>query len=115
MVRSALAEMLDRGRWRARAREEPPVWVLLDVDREYRQKAEGGKLRRIAPRRFNPGNVAWLPVLHAERDRWQLTALYSNTALAHELGRTPDWVVIYFTPIRIQRISGPSSQKLKGR
>jgi putative hydrolase len=97
MVRSALAEMLGRGRWRARAsREEPPIGVLLDVDREYREKAEAGRLRRIAPKRFNPGDVAWLPVLHAERGHWHLTALYSNTALAHELGRTRDWVVIYF-------------------
>ena len=25
-----------------------------------------------------------------------MTALFSNTALAHQLGRTGDWVVIYF-------------------
>ena len=97
MVRSALAEMLGRGPRRARGdRDEPPVNVLLDVDREYREKTEAGTLRRIAPKRFNPRQVAWLPVLHTERDSWQLTALYSNTALAHELGRTRDWVVIYF-------------------
>jgi hypothetical protein len=97
MVRSALAEMLGRRRWRVRgSRNEPAVAILLDVDREYREKAESGTLRRIAPRRFNPGNVAWLPVLHTERDHWQFTALYSNTALAHELGRTRDWVVISF-------------------
>jgi putative hydrolase len=97
MVRAALAEMLGRGRWLARrGHSEPPVSVLLDVDREYREKAEAGTLRRIAPKRFNPGNIAWLPVLHTERDDWQLTVFYSNTALAHELGRTRDWVVIYF-------------------
>jgi putative hydrolase len=97
MVRSALGEMLGRGHWRAKGRvDEPPVAVLLDVDREYREKAGAGRLRRIAPKRFNPGNVAWLPVLHTERERWQLTVLYSNSALAHELGRTRDWVVIHF-------------------
>lgn len=41
-------------------------------------------------------NEAWLPILHTERGSWQFTALYSNTALAHNLGRTRDWVVIYF-------------------
>jgi hypothetical protein len=34
--------------------------------------------------------------LHTSRDGWHLTALYSNTARAHELARTRDWVVIYF-------------------
>jgi len=30
------------------------------------------------------------------RDPWHFTALFSNTARAHELNRTRDWVVIYF-------------------
>lgn len=47
-------------------------------------------------RRFNPGNEAWLPILHAQRGSWHFTALYSNSALAHRLDRTRDWVVIYF-------------------
>jgi len=38
----------------------------------------------------------WLPVLHTERDTWRFTVLFSNTALAHQLGRTRDWVVVYF-------------------
>jgi putative hydrolase len=50
----------------------------------------------IAPRRFNPSNEAWLPILHTERDGWHFTALFSNTGRAHDLGRTRDWVVIYF-------------------
>jgi DNA polymerase (family X) len=73
----------------------PGVAMLLDVDREYREKTAAGALRLIAPRRFNPQGVAWLPVLHARRGRWHFTALYSNTARAHDLGRTRDWVVIY--------------------
>ena len=71
-------------------------FVLLRVDDEYRKKAAAGKLPRIAPRRFNPDKQAWLPILHSSRDRWHFTALYSNTARAHRLGRTTDWVVIYF-------------------
>ena len=76
--------------------EEPTVEELLDVDREYREKAAAGDLRTIAPKRFNPGHDAWLPVLHARRGPWHFTALFSNTALAHKLGRVHDWVVVYF-------------------
>lgn len=75
---------------------EPPVSLLLDADALYRRKAAAGELRLIAPRRFNPTGAAWLPILHARRGEWHLTVLYSNTARAHELGRTRDWVVIFF-------------------
>lgn len=97
-IRAALASML--GRRARRGPQEPaqgpPVDVLLDVDREYRQKAGAGKLPTIAPRRFNLKGEAWLPILHTSRGEWHFTALYSNTARAHELGRTRDWVVLYF-------------------
>lgn len=75
--------------------ERPSVELLLEVDEEYRRKAEAGRLPRIAPRRFNPAGEAWLPILHTDREGWHLTALYSNTARAHDLGKTHDWVVIY--------------------
>jgi DNA polymerase (family X) len=75
---------------------DPAVATLLEVDREYREKAAAGQLQKIAPRRFNPEHVAWLPVLHARRDERHFTALYSNTERAHELHRTHDWVVIFF-------------------
>jgi len=81
---------------RAPHEELPSVALLLDVDREYRSRSAAGELRRIAPRRFNPNGEAWLPVLHTERGPWHFTALFSNTARAHELGTTHDWVVIYF-------------------
>ena len=70
--------------------------MLLEVDREYRQSAAAGKLPKIAPKRFNPEGAAWLPILHTDRGQWHFTALFSNTARAHELGRTDDWVVVYF-------------------
>ncbi len=76
-------------------RNEPTVAELLDVDREYREKARRGVLPLIAPRRFNPSGRRWLPILHTTRRDHHLTALYSNTARAHHLGRTSDWVVIY--------------------
>lgn len=73
----------------------PPVAELLDVDAEYRAKAEEGALRKIAPHRFNPTGEAWLPILHTHRGQREYTALFSNTARAHKLGRTRDWVVLY--------------------
>ncbi len=73
----------------------PPVAELLETDREYREKARSGRLPKIAPQRFNPTGEAWLPVLHTQRGDHHYTALYSNTARAHELGMTHDWVIIY--------------------
>lgn len=78
------------------AARAPAVELLLDVDAEYRARAEKGELRLIAPRRFNPEGKAWLPVLHTTRESWHFTALFSNTARAHELGTTGDWVILYF-------------------
>ncbi len=76
--------------------QAPPEKLLLEIDREYREMAEKGKLRTIAPRRFNPGGERWLPVMETERNGWSFSALYSNTARAHEKGKTRDWVVIYW-------------------
>jgi Holliday junction resolvasome RuvABC DNA-binding subunit len=120
LLRAALAGMLARTRpAQARERAEPSVEALLDIDRQYREKAERGVLPRMAPRRFNPSGEAWLPILHAERDPWHFTALYSNTARAHELGRTRDWVVVYFSHdggLEGQRTIVTASQgRLRGR
>jgi hypothetical protein len=96
-VRATLAQMLQRVRPRTRQPgEEPAIDTLLDVDREYRSKSDRDALPRIAPRRFNPSGDAWLPILHTERGDWHFTAMFSNTARAHEFGHTRDWVVIYF-------------------
>lgn len=74
----------------------PGVDLLLDVDREYLDKAQAGVLRRIAPRLQNPAGEAWLPVLHTRRDGWSFTALFSNTERAHLYHRAHDWVVILY-------------------
>ncbi len=96
-IRAGLAAALGRGQARGRRHARlPPARLLLDIDAEYRQKAAAGELPTIAPKRFNPEGVAWLPIMHAARRGWHFTALFSNTARAHELGRTDDWVVIYF-------------------
>jgi DNA polymerase (family X) len=97
MLRATLAGMLARTRPRRRQRTfEPGVDLLLDIDREYRQKDASGALPKIAPRRFNPSGDSRLPILHTERGDWRFTALFSNTALAHDLDRVRNWVVIYF-------------------
>ena len=72
----------------------PTADTLLSIDAEYRTRADLHQLPTIAPRRFNPTRAHWLPVLHTERDGQHFTAMFSNTARAHELGRTGDWVVI---------------------
>jgi DNA polymerase (family X) len=110
-IRASLHVMLSRGRASRRASAaasggthiaasleaaRPPVAELLAVDRLYREKAARGELPTIAPRRFNPSGEAWLPVLHVSRGGLHYTALYSNTALAHQLNRTRDWVVLFF-------------------
>jgi len=96
----SLAARLGRVRGRAGAAavpaQEPSVGEVLDVDREYRERAAAGSLRTIAPRRFNPAGGAWLPVLHTQRGSRHYTALFSNTARAHQLGKTRDWVILYF-------------------
>ena len=72
MVRIALAERLGRPQFRRMRQSQslPPVSVLLDIDREYREEAAAGSLRKIAPKRFNPSGEAWLPILHAKREAW---------------------------------------------
>jgi DNA polymerase (family X) len=96
-VRGVLASVLSRrvGRSPSRSRS-PSVELLLDVDRAYLEAAAAGTLHKITPRRFNPDKTAWLPVMHVDRDGWAFTAMFSNTELAHRLGRTNDWVIIYF-------------------
>ena len=103
-VRDVLDAMLRRARMHSRppaaeiraTHELPSVALLLALDARYRQQAEAGELPKITPRRFNPEREAWLPVLHATEGGLHFTVLYSNTALAHRLGRTRDWVVLFF-------------------
>ncbi|MBK7857848.1 MAG: DNA-binding protein [Archangiaceae bacterium] len=104
LVRDAVAGMLQHSMRRANRRVTPPgaalstpsTETLLSIDSDYRAKAARGDLPLLAPVHFNPTHSAWLPVLHAEADGFHFTAMYSNSARAHRLGRTQDWVVIYF-------------------
>lgn len=73
-----------------------PVKVILDFDAEYRKRAASGKLKRIAPRLLNPEKKGWLPIMVKEHAGYKFTVMFSNTATAHKLGKTDDWVVVYF-------------------
>ncbi len=100
-IRDALAGMLSR-RGRSKAREksteadQPDVALLLEIDKLYREKAAKNELRKIAPKRFNPERKKWLPVMNTQKQGWTFTVLYSNSARAHDLNKTHDWVVIYY-------------------
>ena len=93
----SLAGRLSRYRLPEPVIGEPGVADLLAVDDEYRSQAQQNLLPTISPRRFNPENDPWLPLYQTRRQGWRYRALYSNTALAHRLEQTHDWVVIYFT------------------
>jgi hypothetical protein len=95
-IRDALAGRLGRYRFARPLQNEPRVAELLKVDQEYRDRVDSCQLPMIAPRRFNPNQKSWLPIYQTRRGGWRYRALFSNTALAHRLGQTHDWVVIYF-------------------
>ena len=113
LVRDALETMLNRtGRRRSKAKRRQPVIyqaketaiqsaapsieLLLAVDEQYRYLAKAGQLKMVTPKRFNPEGKCWLPVMQLSKDGWDFNVLYSNTARAHELGKTDDWVVVYY-------------------
>jgi hypothetical protein len=92
----SLAGRLGRSRRPEPVGREPAVADILAIDAEYRRRAEQHALPTLAPRRFNPENAPWLPIYQTDRGGWFYRALFSNTALAHRLQTTRDWVVVYF-------------------
>jgi hypothetical protein len=120
-IRDSLAHRLGRIRRETPGSEsrpsEPAISELLDVDAEYRREACAGRLKTVAPRRFNPQHTAWLPVLHTTRGERHYTALFSNTARAHALRKTGDWVVLYCDGKSGERqctVITPESGRLRG-
>jgi DNA polymerase/3'-5' exonuclease PolX len=68
MLRAALAGLLSRTcRVPREHAPEPAADILLDIDREYPEKAPQDALPKIVSRRLNPSDEAWLPALHTER------------------------------------------------
>lgn len=75
---------------------EIPVPAVLEIDEEYRAQAAARRLKMIAPRLLNPEKKAWLPLMVREYKGYKFTVMFSNTPTAHKLGKTNDWVVVYF-------------------
>ncbi len=73
-----------------------PVGTILEMDEEYRKRAAAGKLKMIAPRHLNPEKKKWLPIMIREHKGYKFTVMFSNTATAHKLRKTNDWVVVYY-------------------
>jgi putative hydrolase len=59
---------------------EPSIEELLALDGVFRQQGEQGP-----------------PLFHQSAKGWRYRVRYANSALAHRLGRTRDWVVIWYT------------------
>lgn len=61
---------------------QPPVRLLLEIEREYRAQSPAAK----------PAGAA--RELRVQRDGWNLRVFYSHSARAQELARTRDWVIV---------------------
>ena len=99
MLGQAIAQMVRTGRWAQLER------LRGAVAPEQLFQSIPGVGPELARRLHEHLDVDTLPILHTERGDWHFTALFSNTARAHELGRSRDWVVIYF-----HQDSGPDGQ-----
>jgi DNA polymerase (family X) len=77
--------------------EEPSVADLLWVDHEYRRLARKNQLPTNTPGQSDPRGESESPLHFVRRHGWKYRAMFANTALAHRLGRSRDWVVIYFS------------------
>jgi hypothetical protein len=60
-----------------------PGWTSIGCRPRIPGKSDS---RRAGLDRPEAPQPAWLPVLHSVRGTWHFTALYSNTARAHQLG-----------------------------
>ena len=79
MITETLASILhDTQRSYHIQRDGPNVDVLLKIDGMYRKRAKQGSLKTIAPKRFNPSGVSWLPIMNYQDSNWQFRIMYSN-------------------------------------
>ncbi|MGD9724312.1 MAG: helix-hairpin-helix domain-containing protein [Pirellulales bacterium] len=74
---------------------EPPVAELLEIDRQYRRQAARGSLLRVAPKKFNPAGVAWLPIWRTQHNGRRYLVHFTNSARSHQLGLVYDWVAVF--------------------
>ncbi|MDR6503312.1 hypothetical protein J2785_006505 [Burkholderia ambifaria] len=102
-IRTALDDVLSRRRrWQGHVQDagpgtEPPVELLLYIDRQYRHKAAAGVLPMLVHRRMNADDYVPPPVMHMTKGGWHFTALCQHAAArTPESGHTMDWVSLYF-------------------
>ncbi|MBU9343239.1 helix-hairpin-helix domain-containing protein [Burkholderia multivorans] len=101
-IRAALDDVLTRRRrWQgclddAGLGAEPPVELLLYVDRLYRRQAAAGTLPALASTRAHLDSDVRSPVMHMTKGGWHFTALCASGAPACASGRTINWVALYF-------------------
>ena len=96
-IEASLEKILGKPKRRALSQGKlPGVEILLAIDKDYREAVTADKLPKINPKRFNPKNENWLPIMHKSKSDWHFTVLFSNTALAHKLNKTHDWIIIFF-------------------
>ncbi|KAG8154245.1 helix-hairpin-helix domain-containing protein [Burkholderia catarinensis] len=102
-IRIALDDVLSRRRrWQDHAQNagpgtEPPVELLLYIDRLYRNRAAAGVLPTPAHRRLNADGYVPLPVMHMTKGGWHFTVLSLHAAMrTPEACRPTDWVSLYF-------------------
>ncbi|MDN7612471.1 helix-hairpin-helix domain-containing protein [Burkholderia cepacia] len=102
-IRTALDDVLSRRRrWQGHVQDagpgtEPPVELLLYIDRLYRNKAAAGVLPTLAHRRLNVDGYVPSPVMHMTKGGWHFTALCLLAAMrTPEASRPTDWVSLYF-------------------
>ncbi|QDT02104.1 hypothetical protein K227x_04750 [Rubripirellula lacrimiformis] len=63
---------------------------LLDIDREYRERANDDSLAKTGS-----VHTEKTPIVHAQRNGRHYTAMFSHTANANQQHATHDWVVVY--------------------
>ncbi|MDN7429234.1 helix-hairpin-helix domain-containing protein [Burkholderia sp. AU45388] len=102
-IRAALDDVLSRRRrWQGHMQHagrgtEPPVELLLYIDRQYRNKAAAGVLPTLAHRRLNADGYVPPPVMHMTKGGWHFTVLSQHAAMrTPEAERPTDWVSLYF-------------------
>jgi hypothetical protein len=76
--------------------DEPSIEEILAVEADFRRLAGAGVLGRTAPRAYSPKGPKWEGVLQCERGGWHLRVAWADTAIAHRLDKTRDWIEVRF-------------------
>ena len=92
----------------------PSVELVLALDKEYREKASTGKLKKIAPKKLNPEGKAWLPIMNVEREVGGLLSS-SPTRRKHTISARPTIGWLCTSMMGVEKASARSSPNTKDR